>query len=535
MLYKDKEHILDKQTAEAEKLAGEANKIGAEMTPAEILEAIIHETKPLDFMAMVTPKIEDWKRELKELESVVIKPDGSFNLEAKEETKRYTALQKKVAGAKVTKLDYQIHTVERLQVLANNSDWAFSKRRGSIFLYTSEYWTEIEKETFYHFLGEVAVAMGVPSTYAKHHRFRDDLLAQFLATFYLKINDTDPDSVLINLNNGCLELTPFGQTLREFRKADFLKYKLDYDYDPNAVAPLFQKYLDRVLPSKTVQDVFFESIAYAFTKNSVLKLEKMCILYGQGANGKSLALDVIQRLIGRQNVSNYSLSSLTDSKGYSRAEIQDKILNVASEISGNIENDFFKQLSSGEPVEARKPYSDAFVIHDYARFMFSCNVLPKSIEHSHGFFRRFTIIPFDQTIGKEERDPGLARKIIDGGELSGILNLVLDGLKRLLNNRKFSQCDEIESVGKLFKLESNSVLLWMEENGYLISESVYEVIGELYPKYTRYCKDVGNSPFSRLNFKRELVKSGVLVKRQNVGQVAYLQTDSKLDDEQTLF
>ncbi|WP_373518913.1 hypothetical protein, partial [Pricia sp.] len=94
---------------------------------------------------------------------------------------------------------------------------------------------------------------------------------------------------------------------------------------------------------------------------------------------------------------------------------------------------------------------------------------------------------------------------------------------------------EIESVGKLFKLESNSVLLWMDENGFAISEIDYEPIAELFPKYTRYCKEVGSTPFSRLNFKRELVKSGVLIKRQNVGQCAYLETELKLENEQSLF
>ena len=535
MLNKDTNTLLEKQVAEAKKLTDKAKKIGAEMTTRDILKQIVKNTKPIDFKALVHPKIDEWKKEIKELETVVINADGSFNTGAKEEMQKYTELQKRIQGAKLTKLDYKIHTIERLQAMAQNSDWALSKLEGEVYLYNSEFWTKVGKEEFYHRIGEFAVALGVPVSWAKDARFRDDLLAQFMSSFYLETSGVDPDSVLINLQNGTLELTPYSQTLRGFRRDDFLRYKLDYDYDPEATAPLFQKYLDRVLPSINVQKVFFECIAYAFTKNSVLKLEKMTILFGQGSNGKSLALDVIQRLIGRQNVSNYALSSLTNPNGYSRAEIEDKILNVASEISGSIENDFFKQLASGEPVEARRPYSDAFVIDDYARFIFSCNVLPKSIEHSHGFFRRFKIIPFDQTISDEEKDPGLARKIIDGGELSGILNLVLEGLKRLLKNRKFSPCEEIDSVGKLFKMESNSVLLWMEEEGYIISESFYEAIAELYPKYTRYCKEVGSIPFNRLNFKKELAKSGVLTKRQSIGQVAYVENTLKLDDEQTFF
>ena len=44
------------------------------------------------------------------------------------------------------------------------------------------------------------------------------------------------------------------------------------------------------------------------------------------------------------------------------------------------------------------------LLHDYARFIFNTNVLPKDLEHNTGFFRRFIIIEFDQTISDEEKE-----------------------------------------------------------------------------------------------------------------------------------
>jgi putative DNA primase/helicase len=105
----------------------------------------------------------------------------------------------------------------------------------------------------------------------------------------------ESDKVLINLQNGTLEIDGNGQhELRDFDSADFLKYQLPFDYNPQASAPMFQKFLDKVLPDKSAQNVLAEYCGYVFVKN--LKLEKAMILYGQGANGKSVFFDVITAL-----------------------------------------------------------------------------------------------------------------------------------------------------------------------------------------------------------------------------------------------
>lgn len=90
---------------------------------------------------------------------------------------------------------------------------------------------------------------------------------------------------LINLHNGTFEITAEYQMLREYRAEDFLRYCLDFDYDPQATAPMFKKFLDRVLPDKDCQAVLSEYMGYIFSKG--LKLEKVLLLTGTGANGKS--------------------------------------------------------------------------------------------------------------------------------------------------------------------------------------------------------------------------------------------------------
>src|SRR5690606_3385386 len=98
------------------------------------------------------------------------------------------------------------------------------------------------------------------------------------------------------------------------------------------------------------------------------------------------------------NTSQYSLQDLTNDNGYYRAMIANKLVNYASEISGKLEAATFKQLASGETVTARLPYGNPMQISDYARLIFNVNDLPRDVEQTDAFFRRFLIVPFDVTI-----------------------------------------------------------------------------------------------------------------------------------------
>lgn len=294
------------------------------------------------------------------------------------------------------------------------------------------------------------------------------MYGQFLASaeFYSPILKSGV--VLLNCQNGTLEVTEKTVKLRDHKKEDFLKYVLPFEYNKDAKAPIFERYLSDVLSTDT-QGVLQEFCGYIFVSN--LKLEKCLVCYGSGANGKSVFFEVITSLLGKDNIATKSLGDLTDNNqgSYNRAVIKDALVNYGSEIKGkNIDVDIFKRLVSGEPVQARLPYGQPFDLINNAKFMFNANELPKVDEHNEAVFRRFIIIPFSKTIPKEKRDAELHSKIIKS-ELSGVLNWVLIGLEKLLQNKKFSEVQEIEDALMQYKKESDSVALFVEDNEYVVS------------------------------------------------------------------
>src|SRR4029078_2469053 len=126
-----------------------------------------------------------------------------------------------------------------------------------------------------------------------------------------------------------------------------------------------------------------------------------------------------------------------------------------------------------EAVEARCPYGMPFIMAEYAKLIFNCNELPKDVEQTNAYFRRFLIVPFNVTIPEDEQDKELSKKII-ANELSGIFNWVLDGLKRLLVQKNFSNSDAIDQQLKEYEKNSDSVRMFLEDEGYEKSENEYK-------------------------------------------------------------
>lgn len=452
---------------------------------AEILSQLLEQFEPLDFEAMANP----------------------HNAE----------------NFKLTNKHYTVLSIENVLQIAENNRWGLCKNHDFIYLFNGTFWAEIDKETFQKFLGEAAEQMGVAKFSARFYQFREQLFKQFLATAYLPTPESNKYTVLINLQNGTFEVSPKGTQLRPFDRSDFLTYQLPFEYNPQAKAPLFEAYLNKVLPDKERQKVLAEYLGFVFIKHGSnrLKEEKALILYGTGANGKSVFFEIVSALLGTENTSNYSLQSLTNDNGYFRAKLANKLVNYGSEINGKLESAIFKQLVSGEPVEARLPYHEPFTLKQYAKLIFNCNELPKDVEHTNAYFRRFLIIPFDVTIPPQEQDKQLHTKIIEK-ELSGVFNWVLDGLNRLLEQKRFTDCEAVKQAVEQYKSQSDSVKMFIDENNYQSTPTDYRLIKDLYTEYRGYCIEDGFKPVNKSNFIKRLSGFGVLVDRLNVGNVAYL-------------
>ena len=371
---------------------------------------------------------------------------------------------------------------------------------GAPHLYGGTHWKPVTDKEFEVLLGDFALRIGCDPVGFGIFTAREKLVKQFHSIHGGQPADSKQGQTLLNFRNGTLEISDTAEIMRGFDKSDLLTYQLPFDYNETSTCPLFDRYLLRVLPEESSRMVLAEFLGWVFLRE--MKLEKVLVLFGDGHNGKSVFFDLVNALLGEHNVSNYGLSSL--SKMENRCSLGSALLNFGSEINERCDADLFKKMASGEPLEARRLYNDAYIMRDYARLAFNANLLPRDTEHTTGFFRRFLIIPFSQTISETEKDPELARKIIET-ELSGVFNWVMVGLRRLRQQRKFSPCAAADQALATYKQESDSTAGFLEDGGWIGSDEKRVGKGELYKVYQDYCRDSGHAALNKLNFGKRIL------------------------------
>ena len=402
--------------------------------------------------------------------------------------------------------------IEQLMQIASVNKWQIMRNEGSFYVYVGTHWQKVSDDVIVAFICEVAIRMGFKETSVRHYSFREGLLKQFQIAGLRFFELEESTHVKINFKNGTLHIQGNGELdFRDHNLEDGLRYMLNFDYLPGVEAPVFKEYLNRVLPNQCKQLPLAEFIGYAF---SDLKLEKCLVLYGIGSNGKSVFFDIIIALMGVENISNFSLQSLTDNTGYTRANLSGKLLNYASELSSKMNTSFFKMLVSGEPIEARQIYGRPFLLRQVPRLIFNTNELPFDIEQNDGFYRRFMLIHFDQTITEQEMDPELARKII-AAELPGVFNWVLEGLQRISTDKQFSPCDAVSKALVEFREGHDPIRLFLSEiqaEPRNIGVSKFK-LKTLHGRFVDFCKEFGYSSCNLQKFSKRIQAVGYTVER----------------------
>lgn len=424
----------------------------------------------------------------------------------------WQAVAKLPKDGKVLPKHYQVYTVKQLlaelQRMGRHIGWF----NGECCLFNGAFWKPILPDKVKRMLVKAALAFGMPDVDAELADFADKLYAQLtVAADPLEMPEA-MGVVKVNFLNGTLTIKRTGETVMgDFDAADFLRYQLPYGFDPEAECPEFDKFLLRVMPDEGCRMVMAEWGGYTLVPHSFLNTEKVALYTGTGANGKSVVNEITRALLGKDNVSSYTLEGLT-TKPDQRAGIANKLLNYASEISKKQDGTYLKMMASGESVDARYLYANSFNMTNYAKLQFNCNELPGGVEHNHGFRRRLLIIPFLVTIPDAEQDLRLAKKII-ADELPGIFNWVLQGLIRLIASERFTESEVIKQQSADYQMDHDSVMQFIKSpfHGYSPSETNKVLLNDIFQEYKRYCDDNNlKCLIDSRKFKKRLVEMGIM-------------------------
>jgi len=368
----------------------------------------------------------------------------------------------------------------------------------NVFCYIGSHWMKIPSPQWKEFVRDCAVRCGVPDSLTMEPVFMKKLQdALSYNVFKDRQAENHDNEVWLNLRNGTLVVKEDGTPeLRPHRKEDLFFYELHYCYDPKAICPMFDKFKTKVLPNEQAQLLVREFIGYMFMPDH--RYEKMLWLVGEGQNGKSTLLIVLEALLGAENISNLSLDQLTNDQ-IMRSVFEHKLANFSSETGRDINVSVMKRICSGETVTVEQKYVNPREIRDYGKVVVATNECPRP-ENTSAFFRRIIILPFQTVITDEEKDVLLADKLKK--ELPGILNWVLEALPGLIKRGTFTTCESSEQALEEYRIASDSVSLFNHE---MLERTDFCTDGKtLFISYQGFCRDSGLNPVGKTTFYKRL-------------------------------
>lgn len=270
----------------------------------------------------------------------------------------------------------------------------------------------------------------------------------------------------IPVKNGILNI--FTRTLSPFTPDKIFFNKLPLTYNPEAKCPNVTKFFKETLNHEDDAKVMEELCGFALLKE--YEHEKAFMFVGFGRNGKGKMINLMKRFVGSQNYSSVPLDQFnTSSSGIH--EMFGKLLNLAGDISSTSLKDtgLLKQLCGRDNINAKRKYLRDLSFENYAKLIFAANELPRVYDFSFGFWSRWILLEFPYTFVSEKEyndtkdktnlkiaDTKIIDKITTDEELSGLLNLALDGLDRLQENKSFSYSKGTSEVKDMWVRKSDS-------------------------------------------------------------------------------
>ena len=322
----------------------------------------------------------------------------------------------------------------------------------------------------------------------------NEVIGHIQRTTYCKRSIFNRNSWEINLENGVLDVR--NSELKAHTPGLLSTVRIPVSYIPGTDCPKIKQFFKEVLNTEDIS-VIEEIFGYCLVPD--YSIQKAFLLVGDGANGKSTLLNLLKEFIGRSNCSNVPWHALELDK-FAMATLEGKLINMFADIPSQSlsRTGSFKMLTGGDPIGTDKKFKDRFSFENFARLIFSANK-PPSVhnEDSFAFWRRWVIINFPNEFTGERDDKNKLRKLITKEELSGLLNLALKGLKRLLAQSEYSYKKTVEDTTVFYLRASDPIYAFLEDicepdpEGCISKEAMYL-------SYRDYCKE-NNLPIKKPN------------------------------------
>ena len=335
----------------------------------------------------------------------------------------------------------------------------------------------------------------------------------------LKIAQCDPRMLVTpDQIDGVLDCVTARNGILNLREGTFLGPRYDYislhqlgcEYNPSAVCQRFQQFVAEIMLGDMEMVAFLQRLI-GYTLSGLTTEQNFFLLYGNGANGKSLLMTILSALLGTYSATASDdllvLQSNARSSRTELARLPGKRLLLAPEIPkmSRLNENLVKSMTGGEKVFGEAKYQSGFEFTPQCKVWLAGNHLPRITGTDRGIWRRVVVIHFDATFEGGNCDPHLQTKLMS--ELPGILNWALAGYQYWKSTR-LAIPERVQKTSKWYQEDQDMLGAFISSR--LCANTASPVRkSAVYASYIKWATQEGlRQPLSNKQFSRELKERG---------------------------
>jgi P4 family phage/plasmid primase-like protien len=345
--------------------------------------------------------------------------------------------------------------------------------------------------------------------------------------------DGDSYKYLLNLNNCILDIRSGIIQKIEHSPDYYITRQFNVEYDPEAVAKFNIRTLKQILPNEEKYKYFLTIMMYLLIPT--YEFQKIWMFYGSGGNGKDTALTTIQAILGDANCASVSSYDIAENRFFLGC-LRNKFVNISSEQrAGKLSQDNLKKLSGESTITADIKGKEPVTFMNFARILILTNHIPQLGEINEAIKRRYVLIHFDQTFSGGKEDTGLKGKLITETEKSGFLNLLLEQLSHIFEQKDFRYSIRFDAP-KCVQNETHAAFNQMNNvdefinDTFCLADCGQVKASEAFESYIEYCQQTRVKPLSRNDFYNSIESSIGLEIKSGAGNSRYIQGIVRISD-----
>jgi putative DNA primase/helicase len=325
-------------------------------------------------------------------------------------------------------------------------------------------------------------------------------------------HELDSDPWLLNVLNGTIDLRT--GDLQGHRREDLITKLAPVEYDPDAPAPTWEAFLERVLPGEDLRAFVQRAVGYSATGDT--SEQCMFIHHGPGANGKSTFQETAAAVLG-----DYAMRTPTETLLVKRsggvpndvARLKGARFVTASETEEGrrLAESLVKDLTGQDTISARFMWAEWFDFKPTHALHLSTNHKPEIRGTDAAIWRRIRLIPWTVYIPPAEQDRRLAEKLRE--ELPGVLAWIVRGCLAWQRDGLRAP-EEVRKATMAYRAEMDVLAAFLADCC-VRDENEEAFAGELWGAWKRWCEETGEQHGTQKRFGGRLAERGFLNHRDS--------------------